>query len=98
MDDIYKKTYEISHLKSEINEREKIINAYRSSGYLDREKAIEKILQLRQTDEKILTVTSLELAQQSIPFSQASNESIISELQMQLEILHIELLEKTKNF
>lgn len=95
MVDPIKKAYEIASIEKDINERNEIINTYFSTGYLDRDTAISKIVKLRDTDEKVAAVTNVKLAQYSVPFSEVPNENIVAELKMQVDILTAELLKKT---
>ena len=62
-----------------------------TTSHLDRDKAIFKIQELRVIDENVAAVTAVKLAQFSVPFSQAPNENIVSELKMQIDILSAEL-------
>lgn len=85
------KASNIVQLIHDISERERIISTYRTTGYLDRNQAIEKIKELRMTDKEVATVTAAQLAVNSIPFEAASDEKIIGELQMQIDILKAKL-------
>ncbi len=95
MDGELDKTYKINHLLHEISEREEIINNYNISGSLDRNRAIEKIKDLRSKDEDVVIVTIGKLATSSIPFSAASDQAIIAELVMQVDILKTKLLKES---
>lgn len=94
MVDPIKKAYEIASIEKDINERNEIINKFISTGYLDRDTAISKIMELRKTDENVAAVTSVKLARYSVPFSEVPNENIIDELKMQVDILSAELIKK----
>ena len=74
-----------------IKERKDIIDKYYQTGYLDRNEAVKKIKELRIKDENVGKVTTIKLAQSSIPFEYATNESIVAELEMQVDILIAEL-------
>lgn len=93
MVDPIKKAYEIASIEKDINERNKIINTYITTGYLDREKAISKIVELRTTNKEVLAVTLANST--SIPLSNAPNESLVNDLQMQIKMLEAELMKKT---
>lgn len=95
MNDPIKKAYEIDSIRKDIKERQQMINKYLTTGYLDRDTAIIKIQKLRLTDENVATVTSVKLAQYSVPFSEVPNENIVAELKMQVDVLSAELLKKT---
>lgn len=91
MNDPIKKAYDIASIRKDIHERQQIINEYINTRHLDREKAISKIQELRITDENVAAVTAVKLAQYSVPFSQVSDENIVAELKMQMDILEVEL-------
>ena len=83
-------------LVQDISERQNIIEKYRKTGDLDRKDAITKILKLRGTDREVLLATSARLALSAIPFEHSSDEQIIAELKMQVEILAGKLQEKNQ--
>ena len=56
-------------LIKDIAEREKIISDYKKYGVLDRDKAINKIQELRIKDKEVEEITIAKLATFSIPFS-----------------------------
>ena len=91
MNDPIKKAYDIDSIRKDIQERQQMINEYQMTRRLDRDKAISKIQELRITNENVAAVTAVKLAQYSIPFSQATYESIVAELKMQMDILTAEL-------
>ena len=65
------------------------------TGYLDRDQAIKKIVELRQTDAEVAAVTSARLVVSSMPFSSVSNQGIVAELQMQIDILSAKSMKNT---
>ena len=91
MNDPNKKAYDIASISKDIQERQEMINEYQMTKRLDRDKAISKIQELRITNENVATVTSIKLAQYSVPFSEVPNENIVAELKMQMDILSAEL-------
>ena len=95
MNDPIKKAYDIDSIRKDINERQQMINEYQMTRRLDRDKAISKIQELRLTNKNVATVTAVKLVQHSVPFSQVSDESIIEELKMQVEILKADLAKET---
>ena len=78
-------------LIKDIAEIEKIISDYKKNGVLDRDKAINKIQELRIKDKEVEKITIAKLATFSIPFSMSSDEQIGAELDMQKEILKAKL-------
>lgn len=94
MNDPIKKAYDIDSIRKDIQERQQIINDYMNTRHLDRDKAISKIMELRTINMEVLTVT---LANQtSIPLSNAPDEMLLNDLQMQINMLNAELLKKTQ--
>ena len=94
MNDPIKKAYDIASIRKDIQEREQMINEYQMTRRLDRDKAISKIMELRTTNMEVLTVT---LANQtSIPLSNAPDEMLLNDLQIQINMLTAELLKKTQ--
>ena len=92
MDNRVKETYDRASMLKDISDREQMINNFRRTGYLDRDKAIQKIQELRLSDTDVAAATTARLAISSIPFSQVSDQGIIAELQMQVEILSAKTL------
>ena len=86
-----KYVYDKASIIKEISDREQMIKDYQLTGRLDRPKAIEKIQELRLTDTDVAVATTARLAVSSTPFSQASDQGIIAELQMQIGILTAKL-------
>lgn len=91
MNDPIKKAYDIDSIRKDIQERQQMINEYQTTRRLDRNKAISKIQELRITNENVAAVTAVNLSQYSVPFSQVSDENIVAELKMQMDILSVEL-------
>lgn len=92
MDNHFKEPYDRASMLKDISDREQMINNFRRTGYLDRDKAIQKIQELRLSDTDVGAATTARLATSSTPFSQVSDQGIIAELQMQLEILSAKTL------
>ena len=87
--------HERASMIKDISDREQIIRGYRSTGKLDRNEAIRKIFELRQTDVDVATATVARLAVSSTPFEQTTNDGLAAELQMQVNVLLSKLAEKT---
>ena len=88
--------YDISSIVKDIEERKQVILRYQLTGYLDRDDAIRKIQALRLTDTDIAVATAASLAVSSTPFDKVPDQGIISELQMQTDILTAKLAQKTE--
>lgn len=81
-------------LIKDIADRNFIINQYRLKGNIDRAEAIRKINELRISDNVVATITATKLLSYSVPFNCATDEQVIAELKMQVDILNAELSEK----
>lgn len=94
MNDPIKKAYDIASIRKDIQERQQMINEYQMTRRLDRDKVIYKIMELRTTNIDVLTVTIAN--QSSIPLSNAPDEMLLNDLQMQINMLKAELLKKVQ--
>ena len=94
MSDPIKKAYDIASIRKDIQERQQMINEYQMTRRLDRDKVIYKIMELRTTNIDVLTVTIAN--QSSIPLSNAPDEMLLNDLQMQINMLKAELLKKVQ--
>ena len=94
VDSQMKKMYDKMSMLKAISEREQIIHNYQITGYLDRNNAIEKIQELRVTDIEVSQATATRLAISSTPFQFVSDQGIVSELQMQVDILNAKLFQE----
>ena len=92
MDNRFKETYDRASMLKDISDREQMINNFRRTGYLDRDKAIQKIQELRLSDTDVAAATTARLSISSTPYSQVTDQGIKAEIQMQLEILSAKTL------
>lgn len=69
----------------------KIIDRFYMYGILERAEAIRKIQELRIANSDVARVTIIGLAKNGIPFEVASNNQIVDELRMQMDVLMNEL-------
>lgn len=90
MSNLNQKSFDNASLIKDITERDNIIRNYQLYGFLDRDDAIKKIMELR-SDNDVATVTSINLSVSSIPFNQSTNDQIVGELAMQKDILESKL-------
>ncbi len=72
---------------NDIADRQRMIQDYQRTGHLDRDKAIEKIRELRATNKTVAEVTATKMLISCIPFDRASDQDLIAELQMQIAVL-----------
>ena len=96
MNEFQQSANEKTTILKDINERRQIIETFQMTGILDRDDAIKKIQLLRLTDNDVAAATATRLAISSTPFSQATDQGIVAELQMQVEILTAKLIGSTK--
>lgn len=95
------KDLEKIRIGAEIAKRESIIENYSRTGFLDREAVINLIKNLKETDIDVKTASSLkEMQCGTIDLNIASNDTLVFNLQIQLDILEKKLaktaLEETK--
>lgn len=96
MDNIFEDVYDKANTLKDISDREQMIRDYQLTGHLDRNKAIKKIQELRMTDADVAVATTARLAVSATPFEQVSDQGIIAELQMQIDVLIAKLPEHSK--
>lgn len=89
-----KELYDLSSMLKDLEDRNQVIQRYRMTGYLDRADAIRKIQELRLTNADVAAATVASLAVSSTPFEQASDHGIVTELQMQANVLAAEIFKK----
>ena len=86
-------TRNITSIEHDIYERKEIIDRFMTLRILNRQDAIEKIESLRLTDTRVAEVTGVKLLFSRTPFEKCTDEQIVAELQMQIEVLYGELAE-----
>ena len=74
------KAFENQSLLKDIQDIDDMLNQYRRSGLINREKVISKIRELRVTNKDIGKVTMATLPFNFVPFSAASNDQLAGEL------------------
>lgn len=83
-------------LWKDIREIDDVLNQYRQIGFIDREKAISKIRELRVTNKDIGKAAAAALPFNSIPFSYASSDQLACELNAYKAILTENYLRNTR--
>lgn len=91
------KKFENFGLQKNIQDIDDILNQYCQIGRLNREKAIAKIRELRITNEDVGRTVMVVLPYNFIPFSDASDAQIASELHTYRKILTENYLRNTQN-
>ena len=89
-----KDAFDKASLIKDIDERNSIILNYERSGFLDRDNAIKKIMELRTSDEDVAIATALNTSKNSIPLIQSTNNQLVRDLAMQRDILQAKLIKK----
>lgn len=88
MDNSTKRNFDKLSVTKDIAERQNIIHKFETTGFLDRNKAINKITSLQITDTELLTATKLkQVASGSVNLYSADDNTIISNLQFQVDFL-----------
>lgn len=87
-----KREYDKMSITKDIIERENIIRQFQTTGFLDRNEAIEKIMSLQLTDADMAIATVAKQTQcGSVDLYQVDNNLIIANIQFQIEILDAKL-------
>lgn len=88
MDNFTKRNFDKFSVAKDIAERQNLIRQFEKTGFLDRNEAINKITSLQITDAELLTATKLkQVASGSVNLYQADDNTIISNLQFQVDFL-----------
>lgn len=87
-----KKEYDKLSLTKDIIEREKIVYQFQTTGFLDRNDAIEKINSIQITDIELATATAVKQVQfGSVDLYQVDNYTIVTNIQFQIDFLKAKL-------
>ena len=87
-----KREYDKLSLTKDINEREKIVYQFQTTGFLDRNDAIEKIKSIQFTDIELATATVAKQVQfGSVDLYKADDNLIIANMQFQIDFLKAKL-------
>lgn len=87
-----KREYDKLSLTKDIIEREKIVYQFQTTGFLDRNDAIEKIKSIQFTDIELATATvAKQVKFGSIDLYQADNKLIITNVLFQIDFLKAKL-------
>ena len=92
MGNLLKREYDKISVTKDITERENIICQFKTTGFLNRREAIEKITSLQFTDSDIAIATVAKQAQCGIDLYQANNTLIIKNIQFQIDFLKAKLV------
>ena len=90
------KAFENLSILKDIWEIDDLLNGYCQNGYIDREKAILEIRELRITNSNICKAAMTALPSNAIPFNQASDSQLAGELNAYRAILVENYLRNTQ--
>ena len=90
-----KKKIDIASISKDIKERDEIISRYITTGNLDRNEVIRKIVELQNTDIEVRIATSTkQVTEGFLDLSSATDNQLINNLNFQLEFLKSKLVKK----
>lgn len=97
-----KREYDKMSITKKIIEREKIIHKFQTTGFHDRNDAIEKITSIQITDAELALATKAkQTVSGSVDLHQVDDNLIITNIQFQIDFLKVKLakleLEDNKN-
>ena len=80
-------------IEHSIEERRSIIDKYLATGYLDRNEAIAKVMELRAEDSLVFEteMAGMVASDSVIPLARATDEQIVNQLRLQMDIMMLEL-------
>ena len=92
MGDTTKRVYDMLTITKDITEREKIVQQFQRTGFIDRNDAINKIVKLQATDVKLAVATmTMQIERESVDLHQVDNSTIVMNMQFQIDFLKEEL-------
>ncbi len=92
MSNLIKREYDKLSVVNDIVERENIVYQFQTTGFLDRNDAIERIKAIQFTDIELATATVAKQVQfGSVDLYQADNRLIITNIQFQIDFLKAKL-------
>lgn len=90
-----KKKIDTASISKDIKERDEIISRYITTGNLDRNEVIRKIVELQNTDIEVRIATSTkQVTEGFLDLSSATDNQLINNLNFQLEFLKSKLVKK----
>ena len=92
MDNPIKREYDKMSITKDIIERENIVHLFETTGFLDRNDAINKITSLQFTDEELVKATAVQQVKNgSVDLYQVDNYTIVTNIQFQIDFLKAKL-------
>ena len=92
-----KKEYDKLSTTKDIIERENIVNLFETTGFLDRNEAINKITSLQFTDTELVKATAVQQVKNGrVDLYQVDNYTIITNIKFQIDFLKAKLVKIEK--
>lgn len=88
--------FEMNQIMKDIRERMDLIQQFWQTGLLDRDKTIQKIVELRVSDQTVMTLEHLQMSASSaprIPLERATDAELVEQLKVQVAALEAKLWE-----
>ena len=87
-----KREYDKMSITKDIIERENIVHLFETTGFLDRNEAINKITSLQFTDAELVKATAVQQVKNgSVDLYQVDNYTIVTNIQFQIDFLKAKL-------
>ena len=86
--------FEKIQIMKDIRDRKDLIQQYRQTGWLDRDKTIQKIMELRVSDRTVMMLEHLQMSASSaprIPLERATDAELVEQLKVQVAALEAKL-------
>ena len=91
-----KQRFDYIKMKKDLSDRQQIIDDFNRTRYLDRAKAISLIQSLRLEDADVMTATTAaHLAAGTTTWDRATNEQVVGELILQVDVLRAKIAATT---
>ena len=78
----------------DIRDRKDLIQQFRQTGWLDRDKTIQKIMELRVNDPTVMRLEYLQMSTSQaprVPLERATNAELVKQLELQVAALEAKL-------
>lgn len=86
--------FEKIQIMKDIRDRKDLIQQYRQTGWLDRDKTILKIMELRISDQTVMMLEQLQMSASRaprIPLERATDAELVDQLKVQVDALEAKL-------
>lgn len=86
--------FEMEQIMKEIKERKDLIQQFQQTGWLDRDKTIQKIIELRVSDQTVMMFEHIQMSASQaprVPLERATNAELVKQLELQVAALEAKL-------